>query len=94
MSGPTHISRVIRDASIILTDSKILIYGVPSDISYYGTNGARDVVIFEPPHREKMTQSRIDKIVSRIFRISDKNKNDFIDQFDQLLKNYDLIYLC
>jgi len=91
VSGPTHISRAIRDASVILKGSGVRIYGVPSDVPYYGSRGAEDVVIFEPPHRNNsLDKIRIDQVVGRIWEIPDRKKGTFVSELDQLLNKYDV----
>lgn len=89
VTGPTHISRAIRDASVLLEGSRIKIYGTPSDVSYYGSDGPKDVVIFEPPHRGQ-NNMRIDQVVGRIFNIVEKEKSVFVDQLDKLLVKYNV----
>ena len=92
VSSPTHISRCIRDALIVLHDPELAglrrhLYAAASDTSYLGGR-VEDVVIFEPPHRGDQQAFLTHYVVNRIFKIPESDMPDFLKDLDVLLTKY------
>ncbi|MFC2142127.1 YdcF family protein [Acidobacteriota bacterium] len=92
VSSPTHISRCIRDALVVLHDPQLAglrrhLYAAASDTSYLGGR-VEDVVIFEPPHRGDQQAFLTHYVVNRIFKIPESDMPSFLQDLDVLLTKY------
>ena len=92
VSSPTHISRCIRDALVVLHTPELSglrrhLYAAASDTSYLGGR-VEDVVIFEPPHRGDQQAFLTHYVVKRIFKIPETDMPGFLKDLDILLTKY------
>ena len=92
VSSPTHISRCIRDALVVLHTPELAglrrhLYAAASDTSYLGGR-VEDVVIFEPPHRGDQQAFLTHYVVKRIFKIPETDMPGFLKDLDILLTKY------
>lgn len=97
VSSPTHIVRVLRDASKVYQQDRRYeafqdnIIAMPSTTCYEGFSAA-DVVVVEPPHRPDRltipTHRRIKRLLD-LQQLDSASLSDFMVDFDELLQRYE-----
>ena len=97
VSSPTHLPRCLACACAVEEAEPMLfggsVWASPCDTSYKGYSGS-DVVVVEPPHRgdrdKHLDEMPFHQMVKRSYRVQAARRADFLAQFDELLKAYDV----
>eukprot|EP00928_Gymnodinium_smaydae_P065307 TRINITY_DN48473_c0_g1_i1.p1 TRINITY_DN48473_c0_g1~~TRINITY_DN48473_c0_g1_i1.p1 ORF type:complete len:304 (+),score=44.45 TRINITY_DN48473_c0_g1_i1:48-959(+) len=95
VSSPTHLPRCLACACSVEESEPDLfsgsVWASPCDTSYADANAA-DVVVVEPPHRgdrdKELDTLPFHKMVKRSFRVPSDQRAQFLQRFDDLLKDY------
>jgi len=92
VSCPSHLPRIIRDASIVYADPEFAALRnhymvIPSDVPYQGTT-PEDVVIIEPPHRGDHVGPSLHRHAARLLRVPAGERAAFLDDLDTLLQRH------
>lgn len=97
ISSPTHLIRVLRDASKVYQLGRRYesfqdhLLAMPSTTCYEGSTAA-DVVVVEPPHRPDRqtipTHRRIARMLS-LQKLDPESLAEFMSEFDELLQLYE-----
>jgi hypothetical protein len=97
VSSPTHLVRVLRDASKVYQNDRRYesfqdhVLAMPSSTCYEGFTAA-DVVVVEPPHRPDRqtipTHRRIARMLA-LQKLDSESLIEFMGEFDELLQRYE-----
>lgn len=89
VTNPSHGPRCRRDIDVHVIDQQLRLNTciVTSETPFDGAL-IGDTVIMEPPHRGDDTSPPFYKLIPRLFKIPAITKQEFYDQFDNLLKQF------
>ncbi|WP_372894408.1 hypothetical protein [Stieleria sp.] len=97
VSSPTHLVRVLRDASNVYPNDRRYelfhdhLLAMPSGSSYEGFSVA-DVVVVEPPHRPDRQTIPTHRRIARLLGLQKLDPDtlvEFVSEFDELLQQYE-----